>query len=155
VSVVLDDRRTELHVDTARLLAIARDAAASLGRRPTPAPAPPGARRHARIRCTPDHDVWVIVWGPDSGVDLHDHGGSAGAFALAHGELTETAPDDAPTHARRVVAGEGRTIEPGTLHAVRNLARSAAVSIHVYSPPLETMGFYDDEQREIRREVVV
>lgn len=136
-----------------QLVAIAREAAASVARSATAPMAPRGERRHARIRCTDDHDVWIIVWGPGSGVDLHDHGASAGAFAVASGALTETSDPSDPSP-RRVTAGDDRALAPGLVHAVRNEGSSVAVSVHVYAPPLETMGFYDDARNEIRREVV-
>ena len=78
MSIALADRRPGLRPCTEQLVAIARHAAASVARSATPPTAPPGERRHARIRCTDDHDVWIIVWGVGSGVELHDHGVSAG-----------------------------------------------------------------------------
>src|SRR3954447_27009918 len=33
--------------------------------------------------------VWLLSWLPGQGTDLHDHGPSAGAFAVARGMLTE------------------------------------------------------------------
>jgi len=64
-----------------RLLMLACDAAEAIARDAFRYEAAPGTRRYARVRSAADHDVWVIVWGPGSGIDLHDHGGSAGAFA--------------------------------------------------------------------------
>ena len=33
--------------------------------------------------------VWLLSWLPDQGTPLHDHGTSAGAFAVVRGTLTE------------------------------------------------------------------
>ena len=154
MSAALVDRRPDAGIDTERLVAIAREAAASVAHDARTPVAPAGERRHVRIRCTDDHDVWIIVWGVRSGVELHDHGDSAGAFAVASGELTETAPADGPTVIRRVGAGDERALAAGTLHAVRNDGPAVAVSVHVYAPPLRAMGFYDDARNELGREVV-
>src|SRR5262249_46501915 len=34
-------------------------------------------------------DVWLISWLPDQGTQLHDHGGSSGAFTVLSGQLAE------------------------------------------------------------------
>ena len=154
MTAALAEGRPDLRPCPEQLVAIARHAAASVARSATPPTAPPGERRHARIRCTDSHDVWIIVWGVGSGVELHDHGVSAGAFAVASGELTETSAGEDSTAPRTVRAGGERALAPGVLHAVRNEARAVAVSVHVYAPPLQTMGFFDGEHREVRREVV-
>ena len=33
--------------------------------------------------------MWLLSWLPDQGTPLHDHGTSAGAFAVVDGTLTE------------------------------------------------------------------
>jgi hypothetical protein len=35
-------------------------------------------RRWQRLVATPEYDAWLIQWGPDTNVEPHDHGGSAG-----------------------------------------------------------------------------
>jgi len=133
------------------LLARARTSAAALGALARRLHAGPAHRTYTRIHSALDHDVWVIVWGPGSGIDLHDHGGSAGAFAVARGSLTEIdeAPDGTRT-TRQVSVGDGRRIDPGGRHAVRNDGGTPAVRVHVYSPPLARMRLYDgpDAPRE-------
>ena len=40
-----------------------------------------------------DHlEVWAIHWPTGQGLELHDHGGSAGALLVVQGSLTEHAP---------------------------------------------------------------
>ena len=47
-----------------------------------------------------DHEVWPLSWLPGQGTGFHDHGGSAGAFAVARGALQEwTAPGGRPSSA--------------------------------------------------------
>src|SRR3954471_20309648 len=36
-----------------------------------------------------DAQIWLLTWLPGQGTPLHDHGHSAGAFAVARGTLTE------------------------------------------------------------------
>src|SRR3954453_6322351 len=36
-----------------------------------------------------DVQIWLLSWLPGQGTPLHDHGDSAGAFAVARGTLTE------------------------------------------------------------------
>jgi hypothetical protein len=87
---------------------------------------------------------------------LHDHGGAAGALALVDGQLVERHGD------RRVPGRLGtRVLDAVTVvgfgadhvHEVRNAGVVPAVSLHVYSPSLETMTFLAPDPRD--DEVVV
>jgi hypothetical protein len=49
----------------------------------------PGRRWYHRIAQATDHEVWLLTWLPGQGTDLHDHGGSAGAFHVLSGSLIE------------------------------------------------------------------
>ena len=140
---------------TERLRTLACDAAEAIARDAFRYEAAPGTRRYARVRSAPDHDVWVIVWGPGSSVAPHDHGGSQGAFAVASGALTDRTTTPAG-HGRATVVPPGGVlaIDADTVHGVANPTRVSAVSVHVYSPPLASMAFYDEDQREVWREDV-
>jgi len=157
VSTLVVDR-TDLPVapgGAERLQALAGDAADAIARDAFRYEASPGTRRYARVRCAPDHDVWVIVWGPGSAVAPHDHGGSRGAFAVASGALTDrTTTPTGRNRATVVPAGGVLAIDADTVHGVANPTGVSAVSVHVYSPPLASMAFYDEELRELWREDV-
>lgn len=99
----------------------------------------PDGRWYERIHADAEHEVWVISWLPGQSTGLHDHGDSAGAFAVALGALREYRPRGA----RAVDTGESRTFGPGYIHDVRNESTAPAVSVHVYSPPLSVMNRYD------------
>jgi predicted metal-dependent enzyme (double-stranded beta helix superfamily) len=89
-------------------------------------------------------DVWLITWAQDTGTELHDHGGSRGAFVVASGTLAEVRPVG-PHHllvATELTAGDVHPIERGAIHDVSNPLRTPAISIHAYSPPLREMTFY-------------
>src|SRR5215813_6895132 len=108
----------------------------------------PQGRWYERIHLDDTHEVWVISWLPGQGTGFHDHGGSAGAFAVVWGTLTERrvvgAVTTGPVLAKPVGAGGSRAFGPRYIHDVRNAAPSAvAVSVHAYSPPLPAMTRYD------------
>ncbi|MBO0881825.1 MAG: hypothetical protein J2P17_16090 [Mycobacterium sp.] len=56
-----------------------------------------GQKWWTRLASDPCVDVWFLSWLPGHSTDLHDHGGSAAACTVVHGELTEVriAPNSA------------------------------------------------------------
>ena len=103
----------------------------------------PRERWHQRIYRDQRLDVWILSWLPAQGTQLHDHGGSNGAFTVLSGELTETVAG-----ARGLadhVRGTGASVGFGAryVHDVRNAGAAPAVSVHAYSRPLTSMTFYD------------
>lgn len=106
-------------------------------------------RWHVRIHQDDDVDVWLISWTTEQGTELHDHGGSSGAFTVVDGALHEyvwSGPkQDAPGALLTKVRGEGETVAfgPHYVHDVRNHFADAAVSVHAYSPPIRMMNYYD------------
>ncbi|HZS10897.1 MAG TPA: cysteine dioxygenase family protein [Nitrospirales bacterium] len=80
--------------------------------------------------------MWAISWLPGQATGFHDHGDSAGAFAVVFGALQEERPSR-PAHT--VGAGEVCTFAAGAVHNVRNTSTAPAISIHAYSPPLAIM----------------
>jgi predicted metal-dependent enzyme (double-stranded beta helix superfamily) len=100
-----------------------------------------GSRWYARLELTDDYEVWLLSWLPGQQTGFHDHGSSAGAFAVTLGSLSERgvrAGRPAPS-ARSVTPGSVRAFGPRYLHDVRNDGPQPAVSIHAYSPPLSSM----------------
>jgi predicted metal-dependent enzyme (double-stranded beta helix superfamily) len=113
-------------------------------------------RWHQRLYRDPRLDIWLISWLPTQGTQLHDHGGSAGAFTVLSGQLSEAVYRRNPANSslteyqRRAGAavGFGRHY----VHDVRNLGDEPAVSVHAYSPPLTRMNYYDvDGDGALRR----
>jgi mannose-6-phosphate isomerase-like protein (cupin superfamily) len=108
-----------------------------------------GERRHELLLSTDVYDAWLTHWPPGAGLVAHDHGGSAGALAVVSGTLDEdTVVDDRPV-TTRVGPGESLRFDGEHIHAVTNRGDVSVTSIHVYSPPLRTMGYYrtDDAGR--------
>jgi predicted metal-dependent enzyme (double-stranded beta helix superfamily) len=105
-------------------------------------------RWHQRLYRDQRVDVWLISWLPTQGTQLHDHGGSAGAFTVLSGRLDEAVYQfDARSgeHLRNLPRDERASVGfgPHYVHDVRNLSDTPAVSVHAYSPPLTTMSFFD------------
>lgn len=95
-----------------------------------------------------DAEVWLLSWLPGQGTDLHDHGASSGAFAVAAGTLTErvVTADPRGNEPREATAelgtGRARFFGPHYVHQVRNVGDEPAVSVHVYAPRLSVMNTY-------------
>jgi hypothetical protein len=111
------------------------------------AAAPPvpgdGGRRWWRLLATDQFDAWLIDWPTGEAVEPHDHGGSAGAFTVITGQLTELVITGATTTTTALTAGSTRPVDRHTVHDVVNRSDAPATSVHVYSPPLSSMMFYD------------
>lgn len=106
-------------------------------------------RWHVRIHQDDDVDVWLISWTSEQGTELHDHGGSSGAFTVVDGALNEYVwrGHGADGHGLLVnhVRRERDVVTFGAdyVHDVRNHLEAPAVSVHAYSPPIHLMGYYD------------
>jgi hypothetical protein len=100
-------------------------------------------RSWARVAASDTFDAWLISWPTGGAVDLHDHGGSAGAIAVVEGELTEVRPAKGGLTRRVLSVGAVHDVAPDAVHDVLNVGPGRALSVHVYSPPLTEMTFYD------------
>jgi quercetin dioxygenase-like cupin family protein len=100
----------------------------------------PDGRRPVRLMATDAYEVWVIGWLEGQNVRPHDHGGSAAAVLVTEGALTEVT---LLGNERTLVPGQVHRLGPGVVHDVVNTSDVPATSIHVYSPPLSTMTYYD------------
>ncbi|EFQ83281.1 cysteine dioxygenase type I [Aeromicrobium marinum DSM 15272] len=101
-------------------------------------------RWHVRLHRDAQVDIWLISWTTEQGTQLHDHGGSAGAFTVVEGALTESVwTGVGELHDNERSTGETVRFGEHYVHDVRNTAAATAVSVHAYSTPLERMNFYD------------
>jgi hypothetical protein len=121
----------------------------------------PTAERRWRLALrAAQFDAWLIAWPQGGRVELHDHGRSRGAIAVLEGSLVEATPWRGDSgrfelHRRTLEVGDVVGFGSHHVHDVVNDAQEHAVSLHVYSPPLRTMGFYEVtssglEAREVR-----
>jgi predicted metal-dependent enzyme (double-stranded beta helix superfamily) len=118
-----------------------------------------GERWYQRLELTEDYELWLLSWLPGQHTGFHDHCGSAGAFAVASGELQERTVRLARPSSERTgdsgrsarprlavasfTAGAVRSFGPRHVHDVVNDSVIPAVSIHAYSPPLPGMRRYE------------
>ncbi|NRQ49494.1 cysteine dioxygenase family protein [Aeromicrobium sp. YC3-14] len=111
------------------------------------------SRWHVRLRCDDQVDVWLISWTEDQGTQLHDHGGSSGAFTVVSGELSEAVwtPGAEVLAESPRSAGDSVVFGEHYVHDVRNVQGRTAVSVHAYSPPLSQMNYYDVDGHQLTR----
>jgi hypothetical protein len=100
-------------------------------------------RWHQRIYRDQRIDIWVISWLPTQCTDLHDHGGSSGAFSVLSGRLREAVVTGGRAREHERTSGQAVGFGPRYVHDVRNMSDAPAVSVHAYSPPLKIMNYYD------------
>ena len=109
----------------------------------------PTERRYQRVLATPEYEAWVICWPSGGSLDLHDHGGSAGAFSVVSGQLDEATievtTEGSATVVRSYASGETSAFGSARVHAVANRGTAPATSVHVYSPPLSSMVYYEHD----------
>jgi predicted metal-dependent enzyme (double-stranded beta helix superfamily) len=133
------------------LIAVARDLATDEDRWRALVRHDPQRRWFVRLHATPSVEAWLITWTTAQGLELHDHGGSCGAVSVVEGELTEDYTDlvaGVPLRRNAWRRGSVVTFGPDHVHDLRNLSPHPATSIHVYSPPLSSMTFYERDAAE-------
>jgi rhodanese-related sulfurtransferase len=104
----------------------------------------PDVRWYLPLHRSNSCDVWLLAWERGQDTDWHDHGGSAGSFAVAEGCLVEQyrAPGGRRIARRRLPATEAAAFGPAHVHNVAHSGDGSATSIHAYSPPLMAMTYY-------------
>jgi predicted metal-dependent enzyme (double-stranded beta helix superfamily) len=110
-------------------------------------------RFYTRVCSGTSFEAWLLTWLPGQSTGLHDHGGSAGAFVVVKGVLTETtvSPDGAYEVVRELAHPRVRTFGEAHVHDVANRGRIPAISLHVYAPALTTMRRYERVAEQLRQ----
>src|SRR5205807_1953050 len=106
-------------LDPAELAAVAGRLASFANRWSALAAPHPDRRWYARLHRDTDHEVWLLGWDRAQGIDLHDHGGSAGAFCVVTGRLVESYTDRTSQRLvrhRHVGPGEVLAFGPDHVH---------------------------------------
>jgi hypothetical protein len=138
----------------ARSVALDRGAWSDLVRRDS-------MRRHyAQLHRDPHLDVWLLCWTDDQDTGLHDHDVSAGAVHVCEGRLVEERLElrDGAFSRVAVDRAKGSTFDfdASHVHCIRHSGGPGlAVSIHVYSPALWRMGYYEIGGDSVLRRVSV
>jgi cysteine dioxygenase len=94
-----------------------------------------------------DWEVMLIAWESGQVTPIHDHRGVMGGMAVLSGTLAEerfSTPHEVPElyDNRQRPEGDLSDIGPTVLHRLSPTS-ARAVSLHVYRPPLRTMGIWD------------
>lgn len=114
----------------------------------------PVQRRYVELISDAHLTAWLICWMDDHDTGYHDHDVSAGAVAVVSGRVREQRlAIDGGSRDRLFAAGEVFGFSPADIHRVRHEGADPAVTLHVYSPPLQRMGAYliDEEGVLARR----
>jgi hypothetical protein len=107
-------------------------------------------RQYELLELTDELEIWAIHWPQGQGLELHDHGGSAGALWVVAGSLEEHYLEQRRTVAHRSIeAGGGAAFGPAYIHDVVNAQAEPATSVHAYSPPMASMTYYRREAQSI------
>jgi mannose-6-phosphate isomerase-like protein (cupin superfamily) len=103
------------------------------------------SRHFHRLELNERYEVYVISWMDDADTGFHDHDVSAGGVHVVEGGIFEERLGFGTGHLERLVGpGETITFAPSYIHRFRPKDGIPTVSIHVYSPPLRTMGAYHE-----------
>src|SRR5208283_3368199 len=87
--------------------------------------------------------AWLICWMDDHDTGFHDHDESAGAVAVVSGRVREQRLVLAgPPRDCTFSAGQTFGFSPSDIHRINHCGDDPAVTLHVYSPPLQRMGAY-------------
>ena len=100
------------------------------------------------IAVTDRFEAWVVAWPVGGAIELHDHGRAGGVVVVASGSLVETtlhadADGGQSVRSTTVPTGEHVLLGPDHVHDIINEGPGPALSVHVYTPALGTMTFFD------------
>jgi Cysteine dioxygenase type I len=117
-------------------------------------------RYYAQLHRDPHLDVWLLCWTVDQDTGLHDHDLSSGAVHVCEGELVEERLELRSGALTRTALprreGETFDFDASHVHCLRHSGGPGlAVSIHVYSPALWRMGYYEIGDDSVLRRVSV
>lgn len=104
-----------------------------------------GERTWVRLADDTGVELWLISWPEGAETGWHDHGGSTGAFAVAHGAVLEETwgveggERGVGVRRRRLAEGDSRSFGAAHVHNVRGFAEGRSLTVHAYAPRLQTM----------------
>ncbi len=113
---------------------------------------PPAPYQRELLERTEAREVLFMRWRAGATSAAHDHGRAHGRIHVIAGtveERTVITTDDglAVTAVRRVSAPAILEVEAGLVHVMH--AVDAALTLHVYEPPVDVMRIWDPERREV------
>jgi hypothetical protein len=103
-----------------------------------------------RLWLTDHSEAWLNTWWEPRDSGYHDHDGSNGGVYVIEGSATsEGLRVGAARSPRAVSAGGTFSFGGDEIHRVDH--HRGAITIHVYSPPLRSIGHYEVVDGELRR----
>jgi hypothetical protein len=98
-------------------------------------------------------EAWLNLWWQPRDTGYHDHDGSCvGVYVIEGVARNEALPIGRPRRVHEYRAGDSFAF-PGTgIHRMEH--EPGAITIHVYSPPIRSIGEYELEDGELRRRPV-
>jgi cysteine dioxygenase len=109
----------------------------------------PCAYQRNRLHRGPAYEALLMCWSSGQASPIHDHAGSSCAFRILDGTASETIfslTDQGavtPTAASCFSTGYVCAAEDADIHRVTNEQSCELVTLHIYSPSLASMKFYD------------
>jgi len=123
----------------AECAALARRAAALIG----PGPLSPADDAGSVVLWHDEHSIaWLNVMPERRDTGYHDHDGSAvGVYVIGGSVTNEGLPVGGPRRVRRYGPGDSFSVPGSGIHRMDHDA--GAITVHVYSPPLRAIGYYE------------
>ena len=95
-------------------------------------------------------EAWLNTWWESRDTGFHDHGGSCvGVHVIEGRAANEALTVGGPRHIRSYGPGESFAFRADGIHRMDHEA--GAVTVHVYSPPIASIGHYELVDGELRR----
>ena len=116
-----------------------------------PTPVPPTGYHRNLLHHGTDFELVIATWPKGGGTLIHDHGSrnSHGVVRVLTGDIynhvyhrdgqTNVAPTVELTHS----AGELIDVTPGLIHAMGNNGEEVGMSLHLYSPMIVNVSYWD------------
>jgi Cysteine dioxygenase type I len=119
----------------------------------------PNTRYFMQLYRDANVDVWLICWLDAQDTGYHDHDLSSGAVHVLEGTLREDyfyRDPDGWVRERSRDRGPGAVFDfdGSSIHGMRHAGGPPATSIHVYSPALWRMGYYEPGEGGLRRTAI-
>lgn len=98
-----------------------------------------------------DHsEAWLNTWWESRDTGFHDHGGSCvGVYVIEGCAANEALTVGGPRHILSYGPGDSFAFRADGIHRMDHEA--GAVTVHVYSPPIGSIGHYELVDGELRR----
>ena len=95
-------------------------------------------------------EAWLNTWWEARDTGFHDHGGSCvGVFVIEGHAANEALTVGGPRHINSYGPGDAFAFRADGIHRMDHDA--GAVTVHVYSPPIASIGHYELVDGELRR----